>query len=138
MFRQIIGKVVFILLETEITLLTILSVRDISRLTDCNSEDQVVDQFSSCLSRITLLQLFYFPGVSTSHATSGPAVKGVCTSVPRMLRVLREEMMMVISINSTVNIIDIIVDIVSTYTMVIIIVKGVRARSSGCVEGIAD
>ena len=63
----------------------------------------------------------------------------VCTSVPRMLRVLREEKtMMVISINSTVNIIDIIVYIVNTYTKVIIIVKGVRARSSGCVEGIAD
>ena len=63
-----------------------------------------------------------------------------CISVPRMLRVLREEKtMMVISINSTVNIIDIIVvNIVNTYTKVIIIVKGVRARSSGCVEGIAD
>ena len=57
-FRQILGKVVFIL-ETSITLLIILSLRDISRLTDCNSEDQVVDQFSSCLSRIALLQLFY-------------------------------------------------------------------------------
>ena len=56
-----------------------------------------------------------------------------------MLRVLREEKtMMVISINSTVNIIDIVVNIVNTYTKVIIIVKGVRARSSGCVEGIAD
>ena len=62
-----------------------------------------------------------------------------CISVPRMLRVLREEKtMMVISINSSVNIIDIVVNIVNTYTMVIIIVKGVRARSSGCVEGIAD
>ena len=62
-----------------------------------------------------------------------------CISVPRMLRVLREEKTtMVISINSTVNIIDIVVNIVNTYTKVIIIVKGVRARSSGCVEGIAD
>ena len=76
MFRQILGKVVFIP-QTSITLLTFLSVRDISRLTDCNSEDQVVDQFSSCLSKIALLQLFFFPGVSTSHATSGPAVKGM-------------------------------------------------------------
>ena len=56
-----------------------------------------------------------------------------------MLMVLREKVtMMVIFINSTVNIIDIIVDIVSTYIKVIMIVKGVRAGSSGCVEGIAD
>ena len=56
-----------------------------------------------------------------------------------MLMVLREKVtMMVIFINSTVNIIDIIANIVNTYTMVIIIVKGVRAGSSGCVEGIAD
>ena len=47
-------------------------------------------------------------------------------------------MMMVISINSTINIIDIIANIVNTNTIVIRIVKGVRARSSGCVEGVAD
>ena len=137
MLRQILGKVVFIL-ETIITLLTILSVRDISRLTDCNSEDQVLDQFLYlvCVQNRTFTTLF-FPGVSTSHASPRPAVKG--TKVPHMFRVLREEKtMMVISINSTVNIIDIIVNIVNTYTKVIIIVKGVRARSSGCVEGIAD
>ena len=138
MFRQILGKVVFIL-QTSITLLIILSVRDISRLTDCNSEDQVVDQFSSCLSKIALLQLFSFQASPLHMLPPAPESK-VCTSVPRMLRVLREEKtMMVISINSTVNIIDIIVvNIVNTYTKVIIIVKGVRARSSGCVEGIAD
>ena len=56
-----------------------------------------------------------------------------------MLMVLREKVtMMVIFINSTVNIIDIIVHIVSTYTKAIITVKGVRAGSSGCVEGVAD
>ena len=137
MFRQILGKVVFIP-QTSITLLTFLSVRDISRLTDCNSEDQVVDQFSSCLSKIALLQLFSFQASPLHMLPPAPQSK-VCTSVPRMLRVLREEKtMMVISINSTVNIIDIIVYIVNTYTKVIIIVKGVRARSSGCVEGIAD
>ena len=56
-----------------------------------------------------------------------------------MLMVLREKVtMMVIFINSTVNIIDIIVDIVNTYTKVMMKVKGVRAGSSGCVKGIAD
>ena len=137
MFRQILGKVVFIL-QTSITLLIILSVRDISRLTDCNSEDQVVDQFLSCLSRIALLQLFSFQASPLHMLPPAPQSK-VCFSVPRMLRVLRAEMMrMVVSFNSTVNIIDIVVKIVNTYTKVTIIVKGVRARSSGCVEGIAD
>ena len=46
----------------------------------------------------------------------------VCTSVPHMLmRVFKEKMMMmVVSINSTVNIIDIVVNIINTYTKVIL------------------
>ena len=56
-----------------IILLTILSVRDISRLTDCNSEDQVVDQFSPFLSRIAL-----FPQASPLHMLPPAPQSKVC------------------------------------------------------------